>query len=123
MITLHKDPFFQNLDKLFETVSYNNFVPKTNIRKNENEYKLFMSVPGLTKEDLKIKVKDNTLTISYEKDEKDEKFTFVSSFEKSYTLDDSIKDKDIVGKVENGILELTLPLEKMKLLERLISLN
>ena len=123
MITLHKDPFFQTLDKLFETASYNNFVPKTNIRKNDNEYKIFMSVPGLTKEDLTIKVKDNTLTISYQKNEKDEKITFVSNFEKSYILDDTVKDKDITGKVENGILELTLPLEKKKLLERLISLN
>ena len=35
----------------------------------------------------------------------------------------NVKEKDILGKVENGILTLTLPIDKKKSLERLISLN
>ena len=36
---------------------------------------------------------------------------------------DDVKEKDVEGKVENGILVLTLPLDKKKPLERVISLN
>lgn len=124
MITLFKDPFFDVFDKVFET-SYvgGASVPQINISKNENDYKILMSVPGLTKEDIKITTKDNVLTISFEKQEKTEKTQFVSSFKRSYSLPDDVKEKDIIGKVENGILELTLPKDKKKSLERLISLN
>ena len=124
MITLFKDPFFDVFDKVFET-SYvgGSSVPQVNISKNENDYKILMSVPGLTKEDIKITTKDGVLTISFETQEKTEKTLFVSSFKKSYTLPDDVKEKDIIGKVENGVLELVLPKDKKKSLERLISLN
>ena len=123
MITLFKDPLFDVFDKVFETSYVGTSVPQVNISKSENDYKILMSVPGLTKEDIKITTKDNVLTISFEKEEKTDKTRFVSSFRKSYTLPDDVKEKDIVGKVENGILELILPKDKKKSLERLISLN
>jgi HSP20 family molecular chaperone IbpA len=47
----------------------------------------------------------------------------MNSFTKSYSLPDDVKEKDVEGKVENGILVLTLPLDKKKPLERVISLN
>lgn len=123
MITLFKDPLFDVFDKVFETSYVGTSVPQVNISKSENDYKILMSVPGLTKEDIKITTKDSVLTISFETQEKTEKTQFVSSFRKSYTLPDDVKEKDIVGKVENGILELILPKDKKKSLERLISLN
>jgi len=123
MITLFKDPLFDVFDKVFETSYVGASVPQVNISKTENDYKVLMSVPGLTKEDIKITTKDNVLTISFETQEKNGKTQFVSSFRKSYTLPDDVKEKDIIGKVENGILELTLPKDKKKSLERLISLN
>ena len=61
--------------------------------------------------------------ISYSKEEKSETSHFVNSFTKSYSLPDDVKEKDVEGKVENGILELTLPIDKKKPLERIISLN
>jgi HSP20 family protein len=82
-----------------------------------------MSVPGLTKEDLKISTKEGILKISFEKEESDDSVYFTSSFVKSYNIPDDVKEKDIVGKVENGILELTLPIDKKKSIERQISLN
>lgn len=120
MITLFKDPFFNMFDDYVTTSKFN---PNVNVEKNENEYRVLMSVPGLTKDDLKITIKDGILKISYEKEEKNEKRHFVSSFVKSYSLPENIKEKDIEGSVENGVLELILPLEKKKPSERLISLN
>jgi HSP20 family protein len=122
MITLFKDPFFNTLDSVFEQ-SRVGTSPQINITKNETEYKVLMSVPGLTKEDLKITIKDGIIKISYSKEEKNETTHFVNSFIKSYSLPDDVKEKDVEGRVENGILELTLPLDKKKPLERIISLN
>jgi len=123
MITLFKDPLFDVFDKVFETSYVGTSVPQVNISKTESDYKVLMSVPGLTKEDIKITTKDNVLTISFETEEKTDKTRFVSGFRKSYILPDDVKEKDIIGKVENGILELILPKDKKKTLERLISLN
>ncbi len=123
MITLFKDPFFDVFDKVFDTSYVGVVSPQVNVRKNENNYKLLMSVPGLTKEDIKITTKDNVLTISFEKQEKDERIYFVSNFKKSYIVPDDVKERDIEGKVENGIIELTLPIDRKKSLERSISLN
>jgi HSP20 family protein len=122
MITLFKDPFFSTIDNVFESTRFGNH-PQINVTKNEVEYKVLMSVPGLTKEDLKITIKDGIIKISYSRDEKNETSYFVDSFSKSYSLPDNVKEKDIEGKVENGILELTLPIERKKPLERIISLN
>ncbi len=48
---------------------------------------------------------------------------FVNNFVKSYYIPEDVKEKDIEGKVENGVLSITLPIDKKKTLERLISLN
>lgn len=122
MITLLKDPFFKIFDD-YETSSKLKFNPQVSVEKDENEYRVLMSVPGLTKDDLKITIKDGILKISHENEEKTEKHHFVSSFVKSYSLPENIKEKDIEGSVENGVLQLILPLEKKKPSERLISLN
>jgi len=116
--TLFKDPFFTGFDtKRFL------FTPETNIKKNETEYTVSISVPGLTKDDLKILTKEGILKISFEKQEGDDARYFIESFVKSYTIPDDVKEKDINGTVENGVLTLTLPIDKKKSLERLISLN
>lgn len=122
MITLFKDPFFQTFDSVFDSTKFLK-TPETKISKNENEYTVQISVPGLTKDDLKILTKDGVLKISYEKNEKDDDRYFVETFTKSYNIPDDVKEKDIIGKVENGILTLKLPIDRKKSLERLISLN
>lgn len=122
MVTLFRDPFFDVMDKVFET-SHNSFNKQTKIRKTDSEYKILISVPGLTKDDLKISTKDGVLKILFERETKDDEIYFTDSFSKIYTIPDDVKEKDIIGKVENGVLELNLPIDKKKLTERLISLN
>lgn len=122
MLTLFKDPFYNIFD---EVMDVNNFykAPQVTVRKEDESYKILMAVPGLTKEDIKISVKEGVLSISYKKEEKTDKTHFVNNFYKTYSLPDGIIEEDIKGKVENGILILTLPLSTKKSLERLISLN
>jgi HSP20 family protein len=93
----------------------------SNITTTEDGYKVLLSVPGLSKDDVKISLKESKLTISYEK-ESDE-FTFTNSFKKSYNVPDDVDEKNITGSVENGVIEIILPKSKKKSVERLISLN
>lgn len=122
MLTLFKDPFYSIFDEVLDTKSFLR-TPQISVRKHDNEYKVLMSVPGLTKEDIKISTKEGIISISYKKEESDDRTHFVGSFYKSYTLPEDVIEDKIKGRVENGILELTLPTDKKKSLERLISLN
>jgi len=122
MITLFKDPLFTSFDKIFETSRFTS-TPQTSVQKTETEYNVHVSVPGLTKDDLKITTKDGILKISYEKEEKTDDKYFISSFSKSYVIPEDVKEKEIEGKVENGVLQIKLPIDKKKSLERFISLN
>ncbi len=118
MITLFRDPFFRGLDtKGFLST------PETNIEKDDLGYKVSISVPGLTKDNLKISTRDGVLKIVYQKDEGDSTHQFIGSFVKSYNIPEDVKEKDIEGKVENGVLTISLPIDKKKNLERMISLN
>lgn len=119
MITKFRSPFFDVFEKMFEP-EVNFKLPKVKLEKDENGYKLLMSVPGLCKEDLKITVKNGLLEIAFEKEEGS---LFIDRFTKTYTLPEDVDLNKIEGKVENGVLTLTLPYEKKKRLERQISLN
>jgi len=106
--------------------------PAVNICETNDNYELEFNVPGRKKEDLKITVDKNILTVSFEKSEetKDENKQFIKrefvtqSFKRSFTLDEKINSDDINAKYENGILFLTLPKkEEVKVLPKEISVK
>ncbi|HEU5366741.1 MAG TPA: Hsp20/alpha crystallin family protein, partial [Hanamia sp.] len=76
-----------------------------------------LAAPGLKKEDFKINLEGNMLTISSEKEEKneekDEKYTrqeySYSSFERSFTLPDEVNQDKIDAHYQDGVLNLVLP--------------
>lgn len=122
MITLFNDSLFDTIDKVFETRKVGS-VPKTSINKKDDGYTLLMSVPGLTKDDLKIVVKEGILKISFENELKEDSVYFVSNFSKSYYLPDNVLDSEIKAEVKNGILEIKIPFNEKKMIERIISIN
>jgi HSP20 family protein len=92
-------------------------VPAVNITENKDDYQVSLAVPGMKKDDFKIDVNGNMLTISCEKEEskeeKDKKFTRkeynYSSFSRSFTLPDEVNKEKIDAKYEDGVLKLSLP--------------
>ena len=89
-----------------------------NIKEVENEYEISLSAPGLSREDLKVSIDKNTLTISYEKPEekenkKTEKFIrkefSIKSFKRSFELPENSEIEKISAKNENGILYVSIP--------------
>lgn len=120
---LFDDPFFNIVDRVFDNPLRNLDSVKTTILKNDDGYELLMGLPGLTKDDLKISIKEKKLTISYEKTLNENKSHFVESFNKTYTIPDDVIEEKINGEVVNGVLKLKIPIGMKKTNERLISLN
>ena len=92
-------------------------VPSVNITENKDEYNVSLAVPGMKKDDFKIDVNGNMLTISCEKDEtkedKDKKYTrkeySYTSFSRSFTLPEEINREKIDARYEDGLLKISLP--------------
>ncbi len=92
-------------------------LPAVNITEEKDQYQVSLAAPGLKKEDFKIDLDGNMLTISSEKEEQkeenDKKFTrreySYSSFSRSFTLPEEINQDKIEAKYEDGILKLVIP--------------
>ena len=92
-------------------------IPAVNIIEHKDEYQVSLAVPGMKKDDFKIDVDGNMLTISSEKEdtkeEKEKKFTRkeynYSSFSRSFTLPEEINKEKIEAKYEDGVLRIALP--------------
>lgn len=125
-LRLFNDPFFTDVADLFyETPRFiERSFKRANIIENDDDYRVELAVPGLSKEDINVKVNDNILTISHQKEETDDKtFYFTNSFTKEYRLPADINVKGIVATVENGILAATIPKDKKKVKERVIEIT
>lgn len=127
------DSFLDNLlSDLPVTQNTSMNFPAVNIMETNDAYELEFNVPGRKKEDFKITIDKNILSVSFEKNEvqKEETKQYIKrefgtqSFKRSFTLDEKINIEDINAKYENGILLLTLPKkEEVKVLPKEISVK
>ena len=91
--------------------------PAIDVKENENEYKLVAELPGMTKDDVKISVTDNIVTIRGEKkashEEQNENWHQVErtygAFERSFTLGTAVNASNVKARFESGVLTVILP--------------
>jgi HSP20 family protein len=120
--------FFENDNRLDTDYAAS---PKTNIIENADSYKVELSVPGVSKSDIKIEVENDVLTISKSvKQDEDENMTFrlhefrIGAFERKFTLPDHVNTEDIKADYNNGILSITLlKKEEAKPVKRAINIE
>jgi len=94
-------------------------VMKTDVREHENGYELDVDLPGIKKENVKVKLEDGYLTISastaQNNDEKDKKGNYIrrerfsGSYSRSFYVGEEVKETDIKAKFDNGVLQLSIP--------------
>ena len=103
--------WFGGIDKLHLSA------PAVNIKENETGFELELAVPGAKKEDFKIEVDNEVLTISSEgKTENEEtkgsfrrkEFSY-TAFKRVFTLPETVDGSKIDARYESGILKLALP--------------
>ena len=114
-------PWFNDVfDSLFnDSVLNDRFVTKTpavNIAETENAFEIELAVPGLKKEDFKINLDKNVLSVSAEKKaenvEEGKKYSkreySYTSFVRSFTLPEVADQAKIEAEYTDGILKLNV---------------
>lgn len=104
---------------------------RADIRETDKEYIIDAEIPGVNKEDIKVDLRDDTLTISVENrsETKEERENFIrrerryGSYSRSFYLD-NVSHDDIKAKYDNGVLRITLPkLQETKCKSRCINIE
>ena len=95
-------------------------LPSTNIVETKGDYQYELLTPGFDRENIKIELDDNVLTIrgerlienNLERDYITKEF-YSQKFSRTFTVPEGIVLDEIYAKVENGITTLFLPKEKL----------
>lgn len=108
------DIFESFFNDTFLTDRMTSRVPAVNISETDQEYHIELAAPGLKKEDFKINLDRNMLSISVEKrtenTEENKKYNkreySYTSFVRSFSLPDSADNAQIEAEYNNGVLDI-----------------
>ena len=100
-----------------EAISVTEWSPLVDISEDEKEYVVKAEIPEMKKEDIKINVHDDVLTVSgerkYEKEEKGKKYHRVEraygSFMRNFALPENADGSKISAEYKDGVLKVHLP--------------
>jgi HSP20 family protein len=113
---LFDDDFFPMLSNRTSSM------PSVNIREDEKNYILDLAIPGINKNDLKIDINEDVLTVSSEsKEEKEEnkdgykrkEFSY-SSFCRSFYVPENVNRDKIEANYKDGVLSVSLPKQEVE---------
>lgn len=92
-------------------------IPRCEVTEKKRQYVIAMDTPGLRKEDIKIDVNDQELTVSGER--KEEKFdetdrqllseTYHGSFMRTFSLPLNVDATHVDAEYKEGVLKITIP--------------
>lgn len=99
--------------------STNTTIPAVNIKETPDHFDVEMAAPGMSKDDFRVELDGNILTITSDKKTQNEEkenehyttreFSY-QSFQRTFELSKDVVDVDKIGaKYENGLLHLTIP--------------
>jgi HSP20 family protein len=100
-----------------EGIAATTWTPAVDIYETPETIVMKAELPGLTRDDLDIQIRDNTLTLRGErrfaKDVQEENYLRIEraygSFQRSFTLPTTIQQEKVRAVFKDGVLELTLP--------------
>lgn len=108
-------------NKLESTRGYSYSTPLCDIYENDSEYTVIFDLPGIEKEDVRINVEKDILTVTAESNKKpDDKYNCIREemgfvgYKRSFNLNKVIDNEKINAELDNGILKLTLPKREIK---------
>ena len=100
---------------------------KTDVRETEGTYELDVDLPGFTKDEVNVELKNGYLTIQaakgLDKDQTDKKGKYIrqercaGACSRTFYVGDGVEPEDVTAKFENGILQLTVPKKEAKQVE------
>jgi HSP20 family protein len=127
------DEFFGKDIPGFFNLDYGVSSPSVNIVEGKEDFRIEVAAPGLEKEDFRINLHNNVLTISSEKENKQEEnnekfmrreFSFFQ-FSRAFSLPMSADSEHINASYKNGVLSILIPKkeEAKEKLQREISIG
>lgn len=107
------------------------FVPRVDVLEDEKAFEIHVAAPGVNKDDFKLDINNNMLTISGErkslKEKKDVKFhtveTQYGTFSRSFSLPDNVDAGKVTAAYHDGILVINVPKDEKKILKTTIKVN
>ena len=111
----------RELDRMYRTVETTEteptWAPSVDIREEEDHYLLFADLPGVDKDEIEVKVEDDTLLLSGKRDEvldeeahgyhySERRF---GTFQRSFNLGKGINATGIEAGYKDGVLKVTIP--------------
>ncbi len=125
------DRFFDNDLFDWSTRNFSNTnttLPSVNIKESDEDFEVEVAAPGLNKNDFRIELSHDQLTVSSERENENEtkkgqqftrrEFSY-QSFSRSFTLPETVESEKITAKYENGILKVIIP-KKHEAKDRLV---
>ncbi len=125
IIRWHKRPVRSNIfDDMFEKGFQTGFerncgcVPATNILEDDKGFEIQLAVPGMKKEDFRMEMEDNVLSVFFEKNEEEKETTGteylrrefeMEAFTRSFSIPKTVDAENIKAKYDNGILYISIP--------------
>ena len=101
----------------FENGKKDRSVPLANIVETKEDFRIELTVPGFSKSDFKIKLEDQVLHISSDREETgiNQEESYIrhefscTAFNRSFHLSYLVDSGSIIAKYENGILSVNIP--------------
>ncbi len=93
------------------------WVPRADVHETDDSFLVQLDVPGIDKNDVKVKFEDNTLIVSgerkYESKEEEKNYRQIEriygTFTRTLRLPKDVDAQKISANYKNGVLEITLP--------------
>lgn len=98
---------FNNLSEVLPNATGDRLA--VDVHEDKDNYFASFEVPGVKKEDVKIELNNGLLTVSAEKREKNGDKETSFSMTRSVSVPEDVHAETISAKLENGILNVTLP--------------
>ena len=101
---------------------------KTDVRETEGTYELDVDLPGFTKDEVNVELKNGYLTIQaakgLDRDKKDQEGRYIrqeryaGACSRSFYVGDAVEPEDVSARFEDGILTISVPKNVKKQLPR-----
>lgn len=116
------DDFFSPLPlfgRMREDLTSAAWVPPVDIRETDEAYEVVADLPGMTKDDVELRVEDNLLTIRGERRWREEeggqeagwsrRERAYGTFTRSFTLPREVDSEDVKARFRDGVLNVSIP--------------
>ncbi len=126
------DNFFGNIKDVSDSDTDSVWIPKADISDTKNDVFVALELPGVKKDDVKISIQENILTVRGEKKQENEKKgenyccaeRSYGRFQRDFNLTSTVQAKKVKADFKDGVLKVVIPkAEEAKVKEIPISVD